>query len=216
MLLRPIIKLMLRIFKLAVTIVLPVFCLAGADVYKAETNRLANLMNWKAGDVVAEIGAGQGQMSFSAAVLVGAAGHVYATELDDKKIDHLKEEVQTQSIQNVTIVKGDPTATNLPDACCEAIFMRRVYHHFLNPARTDATLFRDLKPGGLLAVIDFPPRPGLPPVEGAPKGHGGHGVPRDVLVEELKTAGFQIVKQMDDWPEQDYCVIARKPAQAIQ
>jgi ubiquinone/menaquinone biosynthesis C-methylase UbiE len=215
MLNRPIMKLMLRIFKAAI-IVLPVFCLAEADVYKVEANRLADLMNWKQGDVIAEIGAGQGQMSFSAAVFVGAAGHVYATELDDKKIDHLKEEAQTQSLQNVTIIKSDPIATNLPDACCEAIFMRRVYHHFLSPARTDAALFRDLKPGGLIAVIDFPPRSGLAPVAGAPKNHGGHGVPSEVLVEELKAAGFQIVNQLNDWPEQDYCVIARKPPQGIQ
>jgi len=205
-----------RIFKLVAIIVLPVFCLSGVDVYNVEADRLANLMHWKQGDVIAEIGAGQGQMSFSAAVLVGAAGHVFATELDDKKIDHLKEEVQSKSFQNVTIIKGDPIATNLPDACCEAIFMRRVYHHFPNPERTDAALFRDLKPGGLIAIIDFPPRSGLPPVEGAPKNHGGHGVPREVLVEELKAAGFQIVNELNDWPEQDYCVIARKPTQGIQ
>src|SRR5262249_17765045 len=98
-------------------------------------------------------------------------------------------------------------------ACCEAIFMRRVYHHFTNPARTDAELFRDLKPGGLLSIIDFPPRSYLPPVEGAPKNHGGHGIPMDVLAQELKAVGFEIVRESDGWPEQDYCVIARKPAQ---
>src|SRR5581483_1456230 len=153
---------------------------------------------------------------FSAAALVGSSGHVYATELDDKKIEQLKKKVQADNLQNVTVVKGDPLGTNLPDRCCGAIFMRRVYHHFTDPARTDAALFRDLKPGGMIAIIDFPPRAGLPPVEGAPKNHGGHGVPKDVLAQELKAAGFEIVSQSNDWPDQDYCVIARKPAQAVQ
>jgi len=205
-----------RVFKLAASIVLTLPFVLAADVYQVEAKRLADLMGWKRGDVIAEIGAGEGQMSFFAADLVGAAGHVYITELDDKKVARLEEDVQTHKLQNVTVIKADPVGTNLPDACCEAIFMRRVYHHFINPAQTDAALFRDLKPGGLIAVIDFPPRSSLPPVEGAPKNHGGHGVPRDVLARELKAAGFEIVSQSGAWPEQDYCVIARKPAQLVQ
>jgi predicted methyltransferase len=155
-------------------------------------------------------------MSFVAAHLVGAAGRVYTTELDDQKLAHLKEKVQKDKLQNITVVKADRIGTNLPDACCQAIFMRRVYHHFINPAQTDAALFRDLKPGGRLAIIDFPPRPGLPPVADAPKNHGGHGVPVNALAQELKAAGFEIVSESNGWPEQDYCVIARKPAQPVQ
>jgi ubiquinone/menaquinone biosynthesis C-methylase UbiE len=207
---------MYRIFKLTASIALTLTLVLAADVYQVEAKRLADLMSWKRGESIAEIGAGEGRMSFSAAALVGADGHVYATELDDKKIAQLKEKVQADNLQNVTVVKGDPFGTNLPEGCCEAIFMRRVYHHFTDPARTDATLFRDLKPGGMIGIIDFPPRPGLPPVEGAPKNHGGHGVPRDVLIQELKAAGFEIVNQSTGWPDDDYCVIARKPAQAVQ
>jgi len=202
-----------RVFKLAASVVLLLPFTLPADVYQVEAERLANLMSWKPGEMIAEIGAGEGQMSFFAAGLVGSTGHIYITELDERKIAHLKEDVQTHKLQNVTVIKADPIGTNLPDACCEAIFMRRVYHHFTNPARTDAELFRDLKPGGLLSIIDFPPRSYLPPVEGAPKNHGGHGIPMDVLAQELKAVGFEIVRESDGWPEQDYCVIARKPAQ---
>jgi ubiquinone/menaquinone biosynthesis C-methylase UbiE len=204
-----------RMFKLAASLVLvPPFVVA-ADVYQVEAKRLAELMSWKPGDVIAEIGAGEGQMSFFAALLVGSAGHAYITEIDDKKIAQLKQKVQADKLQNVTVIKGDPIGTNLPDGCCEAIFMRRVYHHFVDPARTDAALFRDLKPGGLIGIIEFPPRSDLPHVEGVPKNHGGHGVSRDVLTQELKAAGFEIVTQSNDWPEHDYCVIARKPAQLV-
>ncbi|HEY7305415.1 MAG TPA: methyltransferase domain-containing protein [Bryobacteraceae bacterium] len=205
-----------RILKFAASIGLALSFALAADVYQVETTRLADLMAWRPGDVIAEIGAGEGQMSFSAAAMVGATGHVYVTELDDKKLSHLKEEVQSHKLQNITVIKADPIRTNLPDACCEAIFMRRVYHHFINPAQTDAALFRDLKPGGRIAIIDFPPRSGLPPVEGAPKNHGGHGVAREVLEQELKAVGFEVISQSNGWPEQDYCVIARKPSQRVQ
>ncbi len=200
----------------SVGVLLPLFLLA-ADEYQIDAGKLSDLMHWRQGEVIAEIGAGEGQMSFFAAARVGPAGHVYTTELDDKKLAHLKEEVNKRHLDNVTVIKADPIGTNLPDDCCEAIFMRRVYHHFTDPARTDAAIYRDLKPGGLLAVIDFAPRAGLPPVPNAPKNHGGHGVPSDVLIRELQSAGFEIAAQPKNWPDDgDYCVIARKPATSQQ
>ena len=66
---------------------------------------------------------------------------------------------------------------------------------------------RSLKPGAYLAIIDFPPRLNLGPVEGVPKNRGGHGIPEKVMVEELATVGLQVEKVIDDWSAQDYCVI---------
>jgi hypothetical protein len=71
--------------------------------------------------------------------------------------------------------------------------------------------FEPLRPGGLVAVIDFAPRQELPPVEGAPKNHIEHGVAASVLIKELHSAGFEILTREQNWPDHDYCVIARKP-----
>jgi ubiquinone/menaquinone biosynthesis C-methylase UbiE len=180
-------------------------------VYQQEAKKLADLMNWGPGQIIAEIGAGEGHMTFAAAARVGPAGHVYTTELDVKKVADLKKEVKDRKLENVSVIKADPIDTNLLENCCDSIFMRRVYHHFENPAQTDASIFRALKPGGLVAVIDFMPRQGLPRVDGAPKNHGGHGVVKDVLLSELRSAGFEILTQQQNWPDGDYCVIARKP-----
>jgi hypothetical protein len=50
--------------------------------------------------------------------------------------------------------------------------MRNVYHHFVHPAEIDASASSVLlKPGSLLAVIDFPPskaRGLIAPIRGAP------------------------------------------------
>ena len=51
-----------------------------------EMKRLAALMEWKQGTVVADIGAGDGRYSFAAVEHVGATGKVYATEIDTKKL----------------------------------------------------------------------------------------------------------------------------------
>jgi hypothetical protein len=49
--------------------------------------------------------------------------------------------------------------SGLQAACCDAIVLRRVYHHLSDPAAINASLLPSLRPGGLLAVIDLPPPP---------------------------------------------------------
>jgi len=172
-----------------------------------EMKRLAALMQWKPGTIVADIGAGDGQYTFAAVQHVEAAGKVYATEIDAKKLAELRSEVAKRKLQNVIVVESKEADTNLPAACCDAIFLRRVYHHLTKPAEFDAKLVQSLKPGGRLAIIDFPPRAGLDPVEGVPSNRGGHGIPQKIVIEELTAAGLQVEKTVNDWPENDYCVL---------
>jgi SAM-dependent methyltransferase len=172
-----------------------------------EVKRLAELMGWKTGTVAADIGAGDGKYTFAAVERVGAAGKVFATEIDEKKLAELRDEVARRKLGNVVVVESKEADTNLPTACCDAIFLRRVYHHLTKPAEFDASLVRSLKAGGRLAIIDFPARAGLDPVEGVPSNRGGHGIPQKIVVEELTAAGLQVEKIVNDWPENDYCVL---------
>jgi predicted methyltransferase len=175
-----------------------------------QIKRLARLMDWKPGTTVADIGAGDGNYAFAAAKQVGAAGKVYATEIDAKKLKELRGEVDKRKLQNVVVVDSKEADTNLPTGCCEAIFLRRVYHHLTKPAEFDVNLVRSLKPGGRLAIIDFPPRAGLDAVEGVPSNRGGHGIPQKIVIEELTAAGLQMEKVVNDWPDDDYCVLFLK------
>jgi ubiquinone/menaquinone biosynthesis C-methylase UbiE len=172
-----------------------------------EIKRLAALMEWKLGAIVADIGAGDGSYTFAAVEHVGPSGRVYATEIDAKKLEELRGEVAKRKMQNVVVVESKEADTNLPTACCDAIFLRRVYHHLTKPVEFDANLVRSMKPGGRLAIIDFPPRSGLDPVEGVPSNRGGHGIPQKIVIEELTAAGLQMEKVVNDWPENDYCVL---------
>ncbi|MBI1940416.1 MAG: methyltransferase domain-containing protein [Acidobacteria bacterium] len=197
----------------AIALIASAFALSAShtqETYQAEAERLAQLLNWQPGSVVADIGAGDGEMTLAAAEHVGPTGRVFTTELDPDKLARL-EKIAAES-KNITAVRAAAAATNLPPACCDSILLRRVYHHFAKPAEIDANLFRTLRPGGRLAVIDFAPREGLPEVqEDVPENRGGHGVPQQIVVEELTAAGFEVATVPDDWPNDDYCVIFRKP-----
>jgi ubiquinone/menaquinone biosynthesis C-methylase UbiE len=172
-----------------------------------EIKRLAALMEWKPGTVVADIGAGDGRYTWAAVEHIGASGKVFATEIDEQKLAALRAAVKKRNLQNVTVVESAGADTNLPAGCCDAIFLRRVYHHLTKPAEFDAKLVRSLKPGGRLAIIEFPPRRGLEPVEGVPSNRGGHGIPQKVVIEELTAAGLQVENVVNDWPENSYCVL---------
>src|SRR5579859_92545 len=177
---------------------------ASAD---SEIAKLAALMEWKQGTVVADIGAGDGRYSFAAAERVGESGKVYATEIDKEKLAQMRDEVKKKNLKNVDVVESGEAETNLPAACCDAIFLRRVYHHITKPLDFDASMLRALRPGGKLAIIDFPPHPEYGKVKGVPKDREDHGIQQKILIDELTKAGFQLEKIADDWPTSDYCVV---------
>jgi SAM-dependent methyltransferase len=183
--------------------------LANADAAD-EMKRLAALMDWKQGTIVADIGAGDGRFAFAAAQIVGPSGKVFATEIDTEKLAKLRSEVAKRHLNNVTVLESKEADTNLPAQCCDAIFLRRVYHHLTQPAEFDAALVRSLKPSGRLAIIEFPPRAGLEPVEGVPANRGGHGIPEEIAVQELTAAGLRLTKIVEDWPNSDYLVLFDK------
>lgn len=172
-----------------------------------EIKRLAALMQWKPGAVVADIGAGDGRWAFAAAHVVGATGKVFATEIDREKLAKLRADAAKRQLQNVVVLESKEADTNLPAECCDVIFLRRVYHHLTKPSDFDVALYRALKRGGQLAIIDFPPRSGLDPVEGVPANRGGHGIPQKIVIEELTATGLQLEKAINNWPDDDYCVL---------
>ena len=187
---------------------------AGQDTWHKEGEALAIQLQWHPGDTVAEIGAGKGELTSIAAEQVGTSGKVYTTELDSKKLAGLRELSVKQP--NITPIKASESETNLPDLCCDSIYMRLVYHHFTKPRDMDSSLFRSLKHGGRLAIVDEEPGKGSTIPEGVPKNRGGHGIPEEVLISELTQAGFKVKSIDKNWPGGDpdhrmYCVVFLKP-----
>ena len=182
------------------------------DEFASDAERLVPAIQLQAGQTVADIGAGRGQLAVELAREVGPSGRVYATELEEDRRRDIREAAKSAGLKNVEVLEARATNTNLPEGCCDALVMRRVYHHIGNPTLMNASLLASLKPGGFLAIIDFPPDS----TESAdPNGRDDgeqHGVTAATVARELGEAGFEVVNVEKGEGSDRYMVVARRPA----
>lgn len=160
---------------------------------------LTEVLGVKPGMTVADIGTGFGAMTIVLGKWIGS-GHVYATDITEHALRVTRDYVKQEGLTNVTVLEGGADRTNLPAGCCDALFLRHVYHHVTEIAAFNKSLLASLKPGGRLAIIDFVPRKGSAVPKGVPANREGHGIPVAVLIEEMTAAGFTHVRTIDDWP----------------
>jgi SAM-dependent methyltransferase len=137
---------------------------------------------------------------------------VFSNELSEERYSAIGKAVEEAGLENVTAVRGRETETGFADQCCDAIFMRDVYHHFTDPAAMNAAIFKSLKPGGRLAILDFGPPPGGESAEPAGRARDGHhGITAPTLESELRAAGFEIVST-NNGTFRAFMIVARRPA----
>jgi ubiquinone/menaquinone biosynthesis C-methylase UbiE len=188
--------------------------LAGQSAQEQEqaTARMIAALDIHEGSVVAEMGAGSGGRTIDVAKHVGPTGRVYTTELGDDRVRNLRNAIEKSGAKNVTVMAAHATQTNLAESCCDALFMEHVYHHFEDPATMNASIFKTVKPGGRVAVVDFTPTKGGEAKEPKDRDENPHhGVQPATVQAELERAGFEFVK-LEKIKEQGFLVVMRKPA----
>ncbi len=179
---------------------------ATAVANQERAKELARLMEIERGDVIADVGAGDGDWSIALAREVGPEGRVYAQEIDSSEIRKIERAVKRADLENVTPILGDKQQTKLDDECCDAVLLRTVYHHFSHPEEMRAELWRILKPGKVIAVVDF-----------APRGRSSrHGVSADDLISEMTGSGFELIGRHDGWENEKnrFLLLFRKVARS--
>jgi protein-L-isoaspartate O-methyltransferase len=109
----------------------------------------------KPGDVVADIGAGTGYVSWRMARKVGPRGVVHAVDIQQEMLDLLAAQMARRGVKNVHPVLGTPTDAKLPAGALDLAIMVDVYHEFDHPYEMLASICRSLKPGGRLVFVEY-------------------------------------------------------------
>lgn len=143
------------------------------------------------GSVVADVGSGSGYFAFHLAARVGPQGKVYAVEVDDSKLTRLRRRAAEKSLENIEPVLGAPDDPHLPAETFDVVLVVDAYHEMRDYDAMLRGLFRALKPGGLLGVIDGEIDPGQPRSTYQRR----HRIPAELVREEAARNGFRFLRK---------------------
>src|SRR4051812_43185098 len=118
-----------------------------------EPTKLLEALKVKPGDVIGDIGAGSGYLSFPLAKRVGPQGKVLAVDIQPQMLKLIRERMKADKVENVEPVLGTITDPKLPDNSVDLIVMVDVYHEFSHPFEMAQAMVRALKPGGRLVFV---------------------------------------------------------------
>ena len=167
---------------------------------KLQIDRVMDILAMREGSIVADIGAGSGWFTVRAARRVGPQGLVYAVEINEGYVKHIKARAEKESIPNILTILGKEDDPLLPPASVDSILLLKTYHEFSKPLDMLRAMRKATRKDGLLGIIDR-------------NGAGDdHGLDRDAVVKEASRAGFNLVGEHDfvKPDDMDYFLVFRK------
>jgi predicted methyltransferase len=145
------------------------------------------------GASVADIGAGTGLYTMLFAQAAGPEGWVYGVDIAPRFLEHLNERAGKSGVKNVTAVLGSQRSVNLPPDSIDLAFVCDTYHHFEYPRSTLQSLYRALRDGGTLIVVDFERIPGTSREWIINHVRAG----KEDFRREIEAAGFKFVEEVE-------------------
>jgi len=117
------------------------------------------------GEVLLDMCTGTGDLAIEGASSgAGAAGQVIGIDFAAAMLRLAHGKIRAAGLSDrIHLVRGDATRIPLPDQCCEAATVAFGIRNVIDSSRACTELYRILKPGGRLAILEFgtPQVPGL-------------------------------------------------------
>jgi len=153
----------------------------------------------KPGHRVADVGCGFGYFTFRLAARVGPKGKVYGVDIDQKAIDRVRQRKERENLAHVEAILGESADPHLPNDL-DAVLIVDTYHEFREYDQTMQAVFRAMKPGGRLAIIDGEAPSGRLRTEY----HRLHCIPADLVREEVGRHGFVFKESRPGFYDAEY------------
>src|SRR5215472_5595354 len=125
-----------------------------ARVMRPTTLDLLRRAGIQPGMTCLEVGCGGGDLAFDMAHVVGPAGKIVATDIDEKKLDIAGQEARAQQLKNVEFRLADISESD-PEASFDLVHARFLLTHLADPGQALARMRQALRPGGVVVIEDI-------------------------------------------------------------
>ena len=107
---------------------------------------------------VGEFGCGTGHVAMACAGIVGSEGRVYAVDIQEEVLTHLRDTLERQNIKNVDTIWGNiekAGGARLRDTVLDAVILSNVLFQIEDKKGLRTEVERVLRPGGKVLVTDW-------------------------------------------------------------
>ena len=111
-------------------------------------------LNLKAGDVIADIGAGTGAFTIPFAKAVAPSGRAIAVDIWPELLDYIKEKGMREKVTTLETLLAERDDPSLPQGQVDIAFFHDVFHNVNDRQAYLSRLASSLKPGGRIAIIE--------------------------------------------------------------
>ena len=166
------------------------------DVWQ-RADELIHQLKIREGSHVADIGCHEGYMTVKLAKVVGTKGKVYAVDVDQPKLDKLKDHLTERKITHVNLVKGDFDNPKLPLQSLHAVIILDTYHEMDDHDKILQHVKASLKVGGRIVICE--------PIAEERKSKSRsdqetrHELGMNYAIDDLMKAGFQIIYKRESF-----------------
>ncbi len=192
---------------LASFVVILVFCTPLAAQYASDdwkerdtwmnVSEIFEMAHIEKGMHVADVGCHEGYLTVHLSKKVTADGQVYAVDVEEYRLDALKEYLDDRNIGNVEVILGDYDDPKLPSGMLDVVILMDTYHEIEEYLEVLGRIKEALKPTGRLLVLEK--------LKTHKKGKSreeqarAHTLSAAYVKKELKQVGFEIIKEVKDF-----------------
>jgi len=148
------------------------------------------------GATVADIGAGNGYITWRLAERVGPSGKVYANDIQPEMLRMLRRNMEQRKLNNVETVLGTIDDPKLPANSLDLVILVDVYHELSEPQKMLRKIREALKADGRLVLLEY--RGEDPAVPIRPE----HKMTVAQVKAELEPEGYRVDRVLEDLPRQ--------------
>jgi ubiquinone/menaquinone biosynthesis C-methylase UbiE len=174
-------------------LILPVLILGAEsrDTWQ-QPDKVLEVIGIKPGMVIGEPGAGKGYYTFRLARKVGPTGKIYANDIVEKELKHIKKRAKKEGFTNIVTIKGEIEDPLFPGDELDMVFMSYVLHDMDRPVAFLKNLRAYLKPDTPLVILEQSPEK---------TGDTGHFWKKEKILKTVKAAGYRLERIEDFLPK---------------